>query len=372
MIVVLDTTETYQDFRLNNANFELLRTYLYRTSSTLVVPRIVFEETINHYRNELKKAASECKRGIKKIQKMTDGSIRPVNIDLEETVQEYRTYLEEQVCQLRGEIVDYNGIDVSSIVARALARRKPFDSNGQKGFRDAVLWESVLSLLCRENENSTDIALISHNSSDFGSDEVLASDLMHDCEAAGKSSDCVRLFHGLASFITKEVKPHLEKLESIRSQIENEQYEVFDLTDFFIDIFDIIRDAVSDMVRTCDFDSLTHNIFGDFREPELHELDNQFSSSSIFDVWSLQDNRIAASIEYAVPGKIKCLEIDEEPYFAGDKLFREHTENEFIGDATFTIYMTTILEIDTREVVDFEVDELTIDLGFNWPYRDND
>jgi hypothetical protein len=42
-----------------------------------------------------------------------------------------------------------------AVVERALERRQPFDTAGHNGYRDALLWETVLELLRDESRPAT-------------------------------------------------------------------------------------------------------------------------------------------------------------------------------------------------------------------------
>jgi len=62
-------------------------------------------------------------------------------------------------------ILPYPDVSHRDVTARALARRRPFDSLGHEGYRDALIWESVLAFartLARER-----VVLVSRNSKDF-------------------------------------------------------------------------------------------------------------------------------------------------------------------------------------------------------------
>ena len=45
---------------------------------------------------------------------------------------------------------------------------------------------------------------------------------------------------------------------------------------------------------------------------------------------------------------------------------------EFVGDATFTLSMTIILDRDSGDWDNFEVNDVEIILGLRWPHYEND
>lgn len=375
MIVVLDTTETFSDLRLDGPNFKLLRAYLHDTSSALAVPHIVFEETANHFRERLSRAVQACAANVREIEKLTAGSLPTtckVGIDEETELQKFRSHLKAQLKNLKGEIIGCEAVDVKALVERSLQRRKPFDREGRKGFRDAVLWETVLREVIKKGSAGVQVALVTRNSNDFGKDEVLADDLREDCKAVGKPEECVRLFNGLKAFIDAEVKPHLEKLEAIHDQIQEGVYKDFDPAEFFSDFYEVIRGEVRERLRRCDFDRVARSAVGDFRTPDLHSLDKACAGYEVVDVWSIEEGQVAVGIDYTVDGEIECLEQKEGLYPYGDEVFSEWYEEEYVGDATFKASMTVILNRETGEMEDFEVNDLEVTLGVRWPYHDFD
>jgi PIN domain len=74
---------------------------------------------------------------------------------------------------------------------RCLTKRAPFKKSGDGGFKDAVLWESILSLASKhESFRQSPIVFISANTADFADTRVtdaptLRSELVDDARAAG-------------------------------------------------------------------------------------------------------------------------------------------------------------------------------------------
>src|SRR5205823_4585162 len=69
MIVVIDTTELFKDPYLTGPDWILLQEFLRDGLTTLVVPQIVVQETLNHFPEQLAAAANEVRRGLGKLRK---------------------------------------------------------------------------------------------------------------------------------------------------------------------------------------------------------------------------------------------------------------------------------------------------------------
>lgn len=371
MIVVFDTTETFTDLRLEGPNFKLLKAYLKDTSSTLALPQIVVEETVNHFRERLGKHVRAAVDNLCEIGKLTGIEQKDVEVAInqDEAVQNYRQHLSAQIKDLSGTVVGFERVDVGELVQRSLQRRKPFDGEGRKGFRDAVLWETVLRELLAMNKQAT-VSLITKNSSDFGKDGALADSLVEDCRQIGRTAECVRLFNGLQVFIEAEVKPHLETLDAIREQLNEGGYKKFDPVELVMSSPESIRIDVRNQVQRCDFDRLTQWMIGRFHSPGLHSLELRPTAIKVADVWSIDDEQVAAGIDFTVDGEIECLEQHEVYYPEGDEVFSDSFDEQFIGDATFKISMTVILDKETGETADYEINQVETQLGHRWPRPD--
>ena len=192
----------------------------------------------------------------------------------------------------------YADVALQPLVARALARRKPFDAEGRKGFRDAVLWETILAMLAK---SSDEVILVTQNKNDFGDHGKLAGDLRNDLRDRGLPEDCVKVCEGLARFAEEYVKPTLEELDEVRRKIEEEgRFLAFDPRHWFTIWYEGIAAALDRRVRACEFNA---EVGGGgvltLRKPELGELSKQPEGVTVCDVRRLgQDNRIAAWIDY--------------------------------------------------------------------------
>lgn len=371
MIVVLDTTETFSDHRLEGPSFSLLETYLRRTSSRLAVPSIVIEETVKHFRERLRQYVRDANWSLKGIQKLlaSDNFESAVTIDESDAVNEYRRFLTARIKQLGGSVIDCANVTLPLIIDRSLHRRKPFDGEGQKGFRDAVLWETVLRELIAV-ENEVTVAFVTKNTKDFGDKEKLSDDLREDCCNIGKSEQCVRLFEGLKSFIEAEVKPHLQKLDDVKKQIEDNVFSGFSLSEFIKGAFDTIQQTVSNHIQMFDIRQAIPYPSGDFHSPYLQELGLSPEDFSLSDVWGVDNGCIAVGIKAVFRGEIACMKTEERLLDAGRQyLIEKHNVPAHIS-GKIRILLTIILDENCGSVQSHEINEISIDLGSEliWNY----
>src|SRR4051812_2366816 len=128
-LIVLDTTETFGDVRLEGPDYAFLRSYVSHHPASLVFPQIVVEETVNHFREKLSAAIEEASSSLRAVGRLSPHLIGQIEIvcDLEREVASFRAHLQTQLESSQAKQPPYDGIPISSLVERALARRKPFD-----------------------------------------------------------------------------------------------------------------------------------------------------------------------------------------------------------------------------------------------------
>lgn len=365
MLVILDTTETYRSLKLDTPDYRLLRTFLSGGPATLVVPTIVIEETVNHYRERLAAALKSMNDALRSLGQLVPDldAITLPTINQEEATVQYQQRLEKRLKELGAQQPDYQEVRLAALVERALKRRRPFDKQGREGFRDAILWETVLGLL---KDKPEEVVIVTANTSDFGAHGDLAEHLRKDLADLGIDEKSVRVCDGLSKFIEEHVKPHLDRLQDIRDQIEEGGYKEFDPVSFFRKIRLDIRWELRRHVRNCDLDRVARNCLGHFEQPELLDLSDTLDNFEIVDVLNARGGEILIGIDYMVKGLIECY---EESYMGPDEPpWKERCEK----DVHFTLNMTVMLEHDTGEVITWELHDVEIKPGTMWPYREYD
>jgi hypothetical protein len=374
LIVVVDTTELFNDLRLAGPIFSILRTYIHKTGSSLVIPQVVFEEAVNHFRLRLRSEVDAYKRCTANMEKLTGISTFEKNalaIDQAGEVTQFRSYLLSQIKSFGGRVIGIDSISVACLLERSLKRRKPFDDKGQNGFRDSMLWESVLRDVIQPGPADIKVALVTKNSNDFGKSGKLEEDLECDCVDVGKPRHCVQVYNGLQQFIDVEAMPHLEKLDDIRKCLDEGKYKRFSPAHFYSQKFDYFQDRVRYLLSRYDFESLTARQTRErFHRPELHHLSKEADSASVTDVWGLEGEQLVIDILFEVTGSIECCHERRGYWPSGDEVFEESFDDDFCGDVSFSVYVTFVVDQETGDVVTWEADFLEISLASGWPFSE--
>lgn len=163
----------------------------------VVVPQIVSDEIVRHYRKSADEAIGAQRRAMKDLRRLGIPGPTDAEHDVDRLVEQYKERLCGRLRDHRVEIRPAVDHGVQPLLDRLVARRKPFKENGT-GLADAVIWDTVVDLA----RNTTGpVAFITANSSDFGGPE-LDPQLEAELASEGQSQPVV-IFKELRTFIER-------------------------------------------------------------------------------------------------------------------------------------------------------------------------
>ena len=142
MKIVIDTNIFYNNWFLDSLNFKLLKSFLHKTNASLLVPKIVFEEVINKYKEGLKKCVAEYHKILKNLNRYLFfvKTLEIETIEIETISHEYSKFLQNKLKDFNVKIINYKDIPHEDIVQRELQRKAPYE------YRDILIWETILRL----------------------------------------------------------------------------------------------------------------------------------------------------------------------------------------------------------------------------------
>lgn len=228
MRIVLDSTTFIADLRLQGTMFRVLRDAVAKAGYTLHVPAVVVEEVKNKYRERLTKAVDELASKYEDLERLGVPDKPPdfggAWFDAQCAL--YDDHLKRWLRDRQAELLPVPDIAHESLIHRALSRRRPFSDKGT-GYRDALIWESVLRLAAAQDD---EILFVSGNTHDFAMAEGgLHEDLKGDLLERGLSEERVRLVVGLDALVNAFIKPDLQRLDEIREALRGSAYEPLDI-----------------------------------------------------------------------------------------------------------------------------------------------
>lgn len=211
MRVVLDTCIFVNDYQMRKKPFRILLYSLCKGMHTLHLPQTVVKEVKNKHREELNgfkgKDISRVMKVIKRTGTIKDTSEQTIAAEIEE----YVSRLESQIQRFGVSVGSSTCISADEIINASMQRTKPM-SGSDRGVRDMDIWHYALDLAIK---NGSSVAFVTANSNDFldKSGAQFHPDLLADMSERSLSKDAILPFNNLASFVSKEVEPHLSKDE---------------------------------------------------------------------------------------------------------------------------------------------------------------
>ena len=192
MNILLDTNILLMDLTFSKPEQGALRNYLSMTNSKLILPEIVKSEV---YKNIASTSAGEV-RTIKRLYSKRMGILEtfPTREEIELVL---RNKFESILNRLSVKSITYGDLSLETLINKSLKETPPFKSEG-RGFRDALIWHSLLKHL--EGSIEAQVAFITNNSLDFGKEE-LKPELKKELAELGYE-DRVMYFNSLSEFLT--------------------------------------------------------------------------------------------------------------------------------------------------------------------------
>jgi hypothetical protein len=236
MRVYLDTSIFPTDFGLRNSDLRALLTGSEQLSAQVVLPAVVVEELVAHYREALEAdwaAVQAGASGLNRNLKFAGLNWDVPSLDIAASTTSFREHLRQQLADLRVEIAPFPAVPHQAFIERDLARRLPFRkifkeaadgkqrrSLGTVGYRDALIWETVLAD-ARLASPDVRIVLVTTNTSDFADgDDTLHPHLVHDLEEHALQPDRVRLYTSFRRFSEQLVTPYLTAVNELLAALE--------------------------------------------------------------------------------------------------------------------------------------------------------
>lgn len=191
LMAFLDTNIFFNNWYLRSPNFSVLANYLGNSGATLLLSEVVRQEVEAKFNSEreklLKNLAGELRR-------VADFQHQPMSVEPPALDGDFNFL---KVVERRFENVEVIAVDVVSprdLVPRAIKATRPF-REGEKGFRDTLIWMSLLAYLKKFGQRNLKLLLVTANSNDFfeksSEGAVLHSDLRKDLLELGLKVDIV-------------------------------------------------------------------------------------------------------------------------------------------------------------------------------------
>lgn len=289
MKIFIDTNIFYNNWMLRSAHFQLLSNYVANTEYALLISDVVISETENKYNVELGKITKELASISTKIGSFTESHFTIDMNQLPSSEYDFGSVILGYFPDSK--TISCNTVNNEQLVQKAILGKRPFREN-EKGYRDAVIWHSLINYLS-ENKISEDIVFITSNTSDFfvknGSEFNLHEDLVFDLQSLDLKNE-FKIHTSLKSFINENIN---EELHGFIHEDDSEIEERFG---------DVIEDEFEDFA------------IGYMDNHTINQLKNVFLESD----WSVKYFDLMKSARFEVwegmedPSISRCFKIEDD------------------------------------------------------------
>lgn len=212
MYIVIDTNQFIGNYRLESPQWRMLLDAANHLSYTVVVPEVVVDEVVNKFKEQLVEATQKMGALGRDLAKMLPDFDGSGDVDVETSVDEYRSWLKAHLEASGVRIEPYPSVSHREVVAQDLAGKKPFRQG--RGYRDFLIWESVRTLA---NQLSS-VVFVTDNSKDFGEDSP------HRDLVAGLSDQSkVEVVKSVRHYVDSYVAPKYESVLVTQEYIQDHE-----------------------------------------------------------------------------------------------------------------------------------------------------
>lgn len=214
MHIVLDTNAIVSEGFGNSRQFNALLSVSNSLGYTIVVPQTVIDETVARFSDSLAREVKAVQSSLSKLSNWMDrGFDSPVgSLDLEREAESFRCALQRKFQDANVVVVGYPDTSHEALVVRATSRVRPFNDAGS-GYRDTLIWMSVLDLVARTTGRVVLVAAdnaFSRKKDDPRLHGQLAGEV---ARIPGRDARSVALAKDLAQLVDDHIRPSLNGVD---------------------------------------------------------------------------------------------------------------------------------------------------------------
>ena len=258
----------------------------------IYLPKVALEEIVAKYTREIEEIERRLSKDLPRMSRLLGRGVGSSleGFDLQSETKSFKKRLLDQLKWAEAVIVNYPCTSHESLAKRATLRKRPFDDSGS-GYRDALIWETVLNLSARIEGS---IIFVSRDKDFRGRDGKLHCDLVEDLEGLGLPKDKVTLVTDVATLVDQHLRPNLGIIPWEEPLAVLAKHGV-NLAD---SVAMIIQDACSGEV----WDPSELGLPEEFELPTLDAI-HDVSDLRVMDLRQLPSNQILVNIKAEVYGE---------------------------------------------------------------------
>lgn len=216
--IVLDTNVLHNDWNLTGTRLTLLTESAQKLNHQICIPMVVVDELVNQYQTEIQEKANAYNKALKSLSHMRT-PLAYSKLDVQKEKDTYKEWMKLELATKKAQILPYPGTKHEFLVLKELRQLKPF-LNSEKGYRDALIWETVKEH--KKNIGNDILIFISENTNDFAnkSKDNFHANLIAELNDEGLDTNTIRYVSETDKYIQAEIKGALDELKDILAQLQ--------------------------------------------------------------------------------------------------------------------------------------------------------
>lgn len=234
MDAILDTEQLRRDLTLTAVATHVLFDSMEDVGVRVFVPEVVVVEAAGH----LHRAHLEVNEKLEDLRNhfriatgeaLDEALLTRVRLSVVEDPRTTEDRLRRKLTHRGARLLPWPDIRHEELVRRAASRKRPF-REGKGGYRDALIWSSVVRHL---QGSDLPCALVTNNHKDFedGASRVHP-DLLADLLDAGVGAERLLVVRSIREFNDQYVLPHLKATDPVRAQLKRGSYRGIELNEW--------------------------------------------------------------------------------------------------------------------------------------------
>lgn len=217
--IVLDTNVLHNDCNLTGTRLTLLTESAQKLNHQICVPIVVVDELVHQYQTEIQDKADAYNKALKSLSHMRT-PLAYAKLDVQKEKDTYKEWMKQELASKNVRDLPYPSTKHDFLVSKELRQLKPF-LNSEKGYRDALIWESVKE--CKKKIGAEPLIFVSENTKDFAnkSKNNFHDNLIAELNDEGKDTHTIRYVSEPDKFIRAEIKGAFDELTDIMTQLQN-------------------------------------------------------------------------------------------------------------------------------------------------------
>jgi len=216
----------------------------------VIVPEVVVREAVGKFRRTVEERLTKHTAAVRDLRRLGigigDGSVP----DATQASAGYEAELRQRLAGAGAEVPAVPSVDILRLVDNAIARKKPFDERGS-GFRDALIWSTVMEVGGSWVVAAPLIAFVTGNTKDFCGEDghSLADDLAEELEAAGRA--VVRVYKSIEDFVLSGITDDPVLYQRVQSLVEDDAAQIASNIEMALRLAEIdVLDAIATVTVT--------------------------------------------------------------------------------------------------------------------------